>query len=160
MSANPIEQYWQAYLEGLPPDAPQRQARYVAEAMGDNPRLANELGSLIRQGLKTATCSALWEWEAEGSPIPEPGLITIILDGDGQPMCIIETTEVRVRAYDEVDASFAAEEGEGDRSLAYWREAHWRFFSRTLPKIDRAPAEEMPLVCERFRLLYPPLSAD
>jgi uncharacterized protein YhfF len=160
MSADPIEAYWQAYLETLPPDAPQPQARYVAEAMGDNPRLANELGLLIRQGLKTATCSALWEWEAEGNPIPEPGLITIILDGDGQPMCIIETTEVRVRAYNEVDASFAAEEGEGDRSLAYWRAAHWRFFSRTLPKIGRAPAEEMPLVCERFRLLYPPLSTN
>jgi uncharacterized protein YhfF len=159
MSANPIEQYWQAYLETLPPDAPQQRARYVAEAMGDNPNLANELGSLIRQGLKTATCSALWEWEAEGSPIPQPGLITIILDGDGEPMCIIETTEVRVRAYNEVDASFAAEEGEGDRSLAYWRAAHWRFFSRTLLGIGRAPAEEMPLVCERFRLLYPPPSA-
>lgn len=158
MSADPIEAYWQ--LETLPPDAPQRQARYVAEAMGDNPRLANELGSLIRQGAKTATCSALWEWDAEGSPIPQPGLVTIILDGDGQPMCIIETTEVRVRAYNEVDASFAAEEGEGDRSLAYWREAHWHFFSRTLPKIGRAPSEEMPLVCERFRLLYPPAPAS
>ncbi len=160
MSANPIEEYWQAYLEILPPDAPQRRARYVAEAMGDNPALANELGSLIRQGVKTATCSALWEWEAEGSPIPQPGLITIILDGDGQPMCIIETTEVRVRAFNKVDASFAAEEGEGDRSLAYWREAHWRYFSRTLPRIGRAPAEEMPLVCERFRLLFPSAPAN
>lgn len=51
---------------------------------------------------------------------------------------------------------FAAAEGEGDRSLAYWRAAHWRYFSRTLLTISRAPAEDMPLVCERFRLLYPP----
>ena len=42
----------------------------------------------------------------------------------------------------------------GDRSLEYWREAHWRFFSRTLPNIDKEPATDMPLVCERFRVIY------
>lgn len=153
-----IAQFWQAYLDTLPPDAPQRQARYVAEAFGDSPALADELGALIRQGRKTATCSALWEWEAEGASIPQPGLITIVLDGAGQPLCIIETMEVTVRAYQEVDAAFAAAEGEGDRSLAYWREAHWRYFSRVLPRIGRVAAEDMPLVCESFRLRYPPVA--
>jgi uncharacterized protein YhfF len=47
---------------------------------------------------------------------------------------------------------------EGDRSLQYWREAHWRFFSRTLPSIGKSigkePATEMPLVCERFWVVY------
>jgi hypothetical protein len=33
-------------------------------------------------------------------------------------------------------------------------EAHWRFFSRTLPKIGKEPTEDMPLECERFRLIY------
>lgn len=159
MAPDAIAQFWQAYLDTLPPDAPHHQSTYVAEAFGDSPALADELGALILHGIKTATCSALWEWEAEGSPIPQPGLITIVLDGAGRPLCIIETTEVTVRAYNEVDAAFAAAEGEGDRSLTYWREAHWRYFSRTLPKMGRAPAEGMPLVCERFRLLYPPVSA-
>ena len=77
-----------------------------------------------------------------------------MLDGSGKPLCIIETTEVEVRPYEEVDASFACEEGEGDRSLKYWREAHWRFFSRTLPNIGREPAPDMPLVCERFRVIH------
>lgn len=155
MTTNAIAQFWQAYLDTLPPDAPHRQRSYVAEAFGDNPALADELGALIRRGIKTATCSALWEWEAEGTPIPQTGLISIVLDGAGQPLCLIETIEVTVRAYRAVDAAFAAAEGEGDRSLAYWRAAHWRFFSRTLAKIGREPTEDMPLVCERFRLLYP-----
>ncbi|NTU80386.1 MAG: ASCH domain-containing protein [Chloroflexales bacterium] len=159
MTADAIAQFWQAYLATLPPGAPHRQTHYVAEAFGDNPALADELGALIRQGIKTATCSALWEWEAEGAPIPQPGLITIVLDGAGQPLCIIETTAVTVCAYNEVDAAFAAAEGEGDRSLASWREAHWRYFSRVLPRIGRTPAEDMPLVCEHFRLRYPPVSA-
>lgn len=149
-----IEQFWQSYLAACPGEAA-GQAAYVAEQLGDNPRLANELGQLILQGVKTATCSALWEWEAEGNPLPEVGLKTIVLDGKNEPLCIIETTEVTIRPFNEVDEQFAYEEGEGDRSLTSWREGHWRFFSRVLPKIGRTPTREMPLVCERFRVVYP-----
>jgi len=61
---------------------------------------------------------------------------------------------VEVRPYDDVDERFAHEEGEGDRSLEYWRKAHWRFFSRTLPGIGKKPSLDMPLVCERFRVIH------
>ena len=118
--------------------------------------MAEKLGALIviASGTKTATCSALWEYEAEGEPLPETGLKIIVLDGNGDPMCIVETTELEVRPYGEVDARFAYEEGEGDRSLEYWREAHWRFFSRNLQDIGKEPATDMPLVCERFHVIY------
>jgi uncharacterized protein YhfF len=62
--------------------------------------------------------------------------------------------EVKIRRYDEVDERFAYEEGEGDRSLEHWREAHWEFFSRTLAGIGKEPSMDMPLVCERFRVVY------
>jgi uncharacterized protein YhfF len=149
-----IEAYWRSYLHTLPADSPVREEEYVAEGWGDSPQLADELGALIAAGTKTATCSALWEYEAEGTPLPKPGLKTIVLNGNGYPLCIVETTEVEVRPSDEVDAGFAYEEGEGDRSLEYWREAHWRFFSRTLPNIGKEPTPDMPLVCERFRVVY------
>jgi uncharacterized protein YhfF len=126
----------------------------VAEGWGDSPRMADELGALIADGTRTATCAAHWEYEAEGEPLPEIGLKTIVLDGSGAPLCIIETTEVEVRPYDRVDARFAYEEGEGDRSLEHWREAHWRFFSRTLPSVGREPTLDMLLVWERFRVIY------
>lgn len=149
-----VEAFWRAFLitdpAGVTADTP-----YTADAFGDNPQLADELGALIAQGVKTATCSSLWEWEAEGAAVPHVGMISIVLDGRGEPLCVIETTEVTVRAFNEVDAQFAYEEGEDDRSLEAWRTEHWRYFSRALPKLGRAPAEDMPLVCERFRLLYP-----
>ena len=148
------EAYWNGFLETLPADSPLRDERYVAEAWGDSPRLADELGALIVDGTKTATCSALWEYEAEGSALPEVGSKTVVLDGNGDPLCIMETTEVEVHPYNEVDARFAYEEGEGDRTLEYWRDAHWRFFSRTLPEIGKEPTTDMPLVCERFRVIY------
>ena len=148
------EQFWQAWLATLPDDAPARDAPYVVEPFGDNPALADELVALVLAGTKTATCSALWEWEAEGNPLPTPGLFWVVLDGRGEPRCIVETVEVTFRRYDEVDADFAAAEGEGDRSLAYWRAAHRRFFSRTLPAVGKQFATDMPLVCERFRVVY------
>lgn len=116
--------------------------------------MADELGALIVGEIKTGTCSALWEWEAEGNPIPEAGYITIVLDGRGEPLCIIETVEVSVRKYNEVDADFARQEGEGNLSLDYWREAHRNYFSRVLRKIGKEFSEKLPLVCERFRVIY------
>lgn len=154
MTKETIQNYWEQFLSSLPPDSPYHAKTYIAEGWGDGPAMADELGTLIAQGIKTATCSSLWEWELEKNPIPEVGLITVVLDGRGEPLCIVETIEVTVRKYNEVDVDFAHDEGEGDLSLDYWREAHRIFFSRTLPKIDKEFSEEMLLVCERFHLIY------
>ncbi|MBM3126562.1 MAG: ASCH domain-containing protein, partial [Chloroflexi bacterium] len=80
--------------------------------------------------------------------------LSIILDGTGEPICILETTEVTLRPFNQVDGEWARAEGEGDLSLDYWRIAHRRFFMRVLPRIGRQFTEEMPLVCERFRVIY------
>jgi uncharacterized protein YhfF len=112
-------------------------------AFGDSPRLADELLELVLKGVKTATCST--EDEPNTST---PGERWVVLDGRGTPRCVIETLDVSYRRFGEVDAAFAYEEGEGDRSLNYWREAHRRYFGR-LGKFS----EDMMLMCERFRLV-------
>ncbi|UFZ02128.1 ASCH domain-containing protein [Bradyrhizobium ontarionense] len=112
-------------------------------AFGDGPELADKLLDLVVRGIKTATCST--EDEPNTSA---PGERWIVLDGRGDPHCVIETTEVSYRRFDEVDAAFAFEEGEGDRSLNYWREAHRTYFTR----LGRF-SDTMTLMCERFRLV-------
>jgi uncharacterized protein YhfF len=154
MTDESVKAYWEKFLATLPSHAPYHSKSYVAEGWGDGPAMADELGALVVQGTKTATCSALWEWEAEGNPIPEVGFVTIALDGRGEPLCICESIEVTIRKYNEVDSDFARDEGEGDLSLNYWREAHRNYFSRVLPKVGKEFSENMPLVCERFRLIY------
>jgi uncharacterized protein YhfF/dihydrofolate reductase len=150
-----VREFWQSYLDSLPDHDPAR-SRPIPPAwgFGDGPVMADELGRLVFQGTKTATCSSLWEMEHDGEPIPQAGDLSIILDGQGQPLCLIETAEVEVKPFHAVDARFAYDEGEGDRSLAFWRAAHWRFFSRTGVASGRAPDETMPIVCERFRVLW------
>lgn len=123
MSQKHLEQYWQSYLASLL-DASFRDEGYEADQFGDNSDLADELGNLILKEDKTATCSALWEWEAEGSDLPKIGSKTIVLDGNRSPLCIIETTAVTIRAFSDVDAQFAFEEGEDAQSLESWRRDH------------------------------------
>lgn len=120
---------------------PYRQLRTFA--FGDSPELADELLALVVQGIKTATCST--EDEPNTST---PSERWVVLDGRGEPRCVIETVEVTYRRFNEVDAAFAYEEGEGDRSLAYWRNAHREYFGR----LGRF-SEDMMLMCERFRLI-------
>jgi uncharacterized protein YhfF len=154
MTEEAVKAYWQEFLSTLPSDSPYHSKTYIAEGWGDSPEMADELGTLIAQGIKTGTCSALWEWEAEGNTPTQVGELTVVINGRGEPLCIVETVEVSIRKYNEVDADFARAEGEGDLSLEYWREAHRNFFSRTLQKIGKEFSEDMPLVCERFRLIY------
>jgi len=72
-----------------------------------------------------------------------------VLDGAGVPVAVVETTELTQRRFDEVDAAFAFDEGEGDRTLASWRRAHQNYFGRQQGTF----APEMLLWCERFRLV-------
>jgi uncharacterized protein YhfF len=70
-------------------------------------------------------------------------------------MAVIETTQVQIVPYKLVEAEFAKDEGEGDLSLAWWRQVHWPYFSAECRRLGREPTEDMPIVCQRFRILYP-----
>lgn len=131
-------------LEVVPPPA---------WCFGAVPGQADALLRLVLGGTKTATASALWDYEAEGEDLPQADTLSILLDGAGQPHALIETTQVRVVPFDEVDEEHARLEGEGDLSLAYWREAHQAFFTDSAVH-DRGFADDMPVVLERFRVVY------
>lgn len=112
-------------------------------SFGDSPALADELAALVLAGVKTATC-----WAAVEGLKTEPGKLTVMLGGNGRPLAVIETVELTLRRFDEVDASFAYDEGEDDRSLASWREAHRQYFTR-LGQFS----PDMMVYCERFRIV-------
>jgi len=112
-------------------------------AFGDSPQLADELAELVLAGKKRATC-----WAAGEGPKTQVGKQWVVLDGGGVPLAVIETVELTQRRFDEVDEAFAFDEGEDDRTLASWRRAHQNYFRR-----QGTFAPDMPLWCERFRLV-------
>ncbi len=110
---------------------------------GDSPELADALLALVIAGRKTATC-----WSVRDGQQTEVGKRMIVRDGADRPSAIVETVELEQRRFDSVDVDFAADEGEGDLSLAWWREAHAAYFAR-----NGGYSPDMPLWCERFRLI-------
>ncbi|GAB4476263.1 MAG: ASCH domain-containing protein [Anaerolineae bacterium] len=150
-----VEAFWRAYLASLPEGTPVP-ASFQVWSFGDSPALADELAALVVMGRKTATCGALYAYQVDGEPLPQVGGLSIITDGQGQPQCVIETIEVTITPFNRVDAAFAYEEGEDDRTLESWRRAHWTFFTRESAALGYELSEEMPLVCERFRMIYLP----
>ena len=147
-----IDEYWNGFLSSQPPTSYFFGRTISTERFGHTPQLADELGGLVVSGLKTGSCSALWEWEADGHSLPHPGMVTIVLNGREEPLCIIEITEVYVRRFRAVDEDFA--HSDGWSSLLVWRESKREYFSRTLPRIRREFSEDMPLVCVLFKLIH------
>jgi uncharacterized protein YhfF len=150
-----IQDLWESYLETLPQKNESSAELPQCWSFGDGPAMADELGGLVLAGIKTATCSLFWEYQLDGEEIPRVGEMSIILDGSGNPLCVIETTEVTVKPFRGVDAQFAYDEGEGDRSYGYWRESHTRFFTRACRAMSCEFSDEMQVVCERFRRIFP-----
>ena len=145
--------FWRAACRAVP-DLPPA-ADHQIWHFGDGERLARELADLVLRGPKRATAGLLWEAEADPNVMPVLGGYSLVTDHAAAPLLIIRTTNVEIRPYREVDADFAAAEGEGDGSLDFWRAAHWDYFSRRCAALGRAPAEDMPVVLERFALIYP-----
>ena len=114
---------------------------------GDSRGMCDALLKLVRAGKKTATCMALRKVDEEGEALPETGRRDIALDWDGKPALVIETIEVSVRRFRDVDEAFALDEGENE-DLEGWRANHRAYFGR-----HGGFDPDMELVCERFRLV-------
>lgn len=118
-------------------------------SFGDSPQMADELLALVLAGTKTATCGALRDFEGpDAEEKPVVGRRDIVLDGEGRDAALVETVEVTTRRFDEIDERFARDEGEGDGTLRWWRDAHRAYFER-----NGGFAPDMMLLCERFQLV-------
>jgi uncharacterized protein YhfF len=122
---------------------------------GDDERMAGELAALVLAGQKRGTACLLWTYESLNEPPPTVGALSVVTDWQGGPLFVIEATHVQIVPFDRVSSTFAAIEGEGDGSLSYWRDAHWRCFGRECQRLGREPSAEMLVVCEQFRVVYP-----
>jgi uncharacterized protein YhfF len=165
-ASSAIESFWQVarmraklnptgYYTG---ERPLGSLRPPAWAFGATPEQADELLALVLSGIKTATSGALWDYEAQGEELPTPGALDIVTDGRGVPHALIVTTQVDIVPFDEVGTEHAFLEGEGDRSLASWREVHERFF-REHAVHSHGFSRDMPVVLQRFAVLYSEPSA-
>ena len=116
---------------------------------------ADFLADLVLKGEKTATASAYDLYALEDEPLPQEGTFDVILDSQNQAVCIVEITRVSVEPFSQVSAQHAYKEGEGDKSLTYWRQVHEDFFTDCLGEAGLIFTPESKVVLEEFRKVYP-----
>ncbi len=138
---------WNQYKEINPLAGPEPEAW----AFGAAPDL---LAELVAKGVKTATASAYDKYVYYEEELPKVGDLDMVLDGQGQAIAVIETTKVTVLPFREVSADHAYKEGEGDRSLAYWRQVHEELFTKWLADIGLTFSPESKVVLEEFQVVY------
>lgn len=143
------QEMWEAFVK----EKNIEDAEYDAWAFGDD---ADKLVDLVRRGIKTGTSSAYPLYEAENEPLPEASGYSVILNSKDEAICIIENTKVYVVPFCEVSSDHAFKEGEGDRSLTYWRKVHEAFFTACMEEAGLTFDESMKVVCEEFRVVYKP----
>ena len=146
-----IKTFWQEFCEisKMNPETP-----YQVWFFGNSSEMAQELAKLVISGKKIATASlvAVNELKPEIAPIIYG--YSVVTDFEDNPICVIQTTEIRHLPFDTVNAEFAFDEGEGDQTLEYWREVHWRYFLKEAKELNIEFNEKSLICCERFKLLY------
>jgi uncharacterized protein YhfF len=147
------ELLWGLYVEGMlggwaPPTRTIDVFHFGADA-----RTAAHLAHLVVKGPKRATAGWIEAERLEGATIPEPGMVSLVTDGFGVPVCAIRTERVDQLRLSEVDEAVARDEGEGDRSLEDWVEGHRRYFVRQGAAVGLPFTDEALIYVERFQLL-------
>ena len=147
-----VKMFWTEFCQenpNVPIDTP-----YQVWFFHHNRDSSKKLVELVLRGTKKGTASLM----EDESDFGEGGIVggySLVTDFDGTPQCVIQTTEVRQLPFIEVDAQFAFDEGEGDKTLEYWRNAHRRFFTECCRELDIEFNEKLPVCCKRFKLLFP-----
>ncbi len=152
--SNCLALYWNEFVESLPADSELPRELGGPVAFGFTPDEATEISKLVLSGIKTATGSLLWSYEFDHKAVPRIGELSLVLDGNARPVCVIRATSVETIPFDEVGEAYARWGGEGDLSLASWRAMYWRYISQECKRIGRDPSMKAPLVMERFEVVY------
>ncbi|MBM7807583.1 uncharacterized protein YhfF [Geodermatophilus bullaregiensis] len=150
---------WRAYGATVPGTLPPEEDPWVGR-FGDSAAMADELVALVLAGTKRATVGLVRDNVDEAEPLPRIGGHWVACDGAGVPRCVLRTVELRLGPLASVDDAFAWDEGEGDRTRAGWLAGHLAFFRRTGAARGHAWSDDLEVVFERFRVVWPADVAD
>ena len=148
------EQLWAEFCQKSGIDI---NTEYEAWSFGDDCETADKLADLVAKGIKFGTASSYDDYVAEDAldELPKPGDYSVILNGKEEAVCVIRDYDVYIRPFREVPHFHAYAEGEGDRSLVYWRDVHRRFFTECAEESGIPFSGESLAVCEKFTVEYP-----
>lgn len=120
----------------------------------DNEKDANECADLVIRGIKQVTATSLWLYKKNNESLPNIGDQYIVTDWNGTAKTIIQATKIEQIPYKEITVDFARTEGEGDKSLKYWKRVHKAYYTREMEPYGDEFSEDMIIVCEYFERIH------
>ncbi|MDC1162060.1 ASCH domain-containing protein [Tenacibaculum sp.] len=147
-----VEVLWDNFLKENPTNSSKEIP--ISFYFCDNEKDADECVELVIKGIKQATATSLWWFEKNKEALPKVGDQYIVTDWNGEAKAVIETTKIVPTPYNEITAEFAETEGEGDKSLEYWKRVHEAYYTREMEPHNEKFNENMIIICEYFRVLY------
>lgn len=142
-----LDGLWRKYRAANPAAPPEVPEHFY---FADNEHDADLCARLVAEGRKRATAPSVAELELAGTPFPQPGDHAIVTDWSGAAKAVIRTISVEIRRLGDVDAQFARDEGEGDLTLTWWREAHDAYYRNVLAGSGMVVDDDLEIVLERF----------
>ncbi|WP_261817845.1 ASCH domain-containing protein [Vibrio gallicus] len=149
------KQYLDTYLNTLNNNQIDPLSRISFEHFCADEFNANECAKLINNHQKRASCSLKSGYDIEGVPLPKAGDLTVVLDWQQNPVCIIQIERVETCAFKDVGQEFATLEGEGDKTLEWWKKAHQKFFDDYAQQLGITFTPDSILVLEYFNKIFP-----
>ncbi len=144
-----VEEFWNDYLV----QAEDKNKELQISMFGDE-QSCDELVSLIASGTKSAGSSLVLDYQFAGDPLPTPGTVSLVVDSKGIPVCIIEIDEVIQYKFKDVPIRVAHAEGEGDKSIEYWKRVHREFFGPSMKPLGIEDLDDAMIVTEFFKVIY------
>ena len=117
-------------------------------AFGDSPEMADELLALVLTGKKTATVSVVLEDEQT----PSVGDLSLVLDGRGNPACVIKTVYLDTVKFCDLTWNMVKLEGE-DENFEQWKSGNIRYWTRDAAKRGYTFTNQTPITFERFEVV-------
>ncbi|NLV51577.1 MAG: ASCH domain-containing protein [Clostridiales bacterium] len=114
-------------------------------SFGDSPEMADELLRLVLDGEKTATVSVI----LEGEPAPSVGDLSLVLDGSGNPACVIKTVYLEIVKFCDLTWDMVKLEGE-DENFDQWHTGNIHYWTRDAERRGYIFTDQMPVYFERF----------
>lgn len=117
-------------------------------AFGDSPEMADELLALVLSGKKTATVSVVLESDQK----PNVGDLSLVLDGRGNPACVIKTVHLETVKFCDLTWDMVKLEGE-DETFEQWKAGNIRYWTRDAARRGYTFTDQMPITFERFEVV-------
>jgi uncharacterized protein YhfF len=144
---------WKLYIEAVLGGWEPPTRDFDVFAFGSTPEQAARLAHHVIKGEKRGTTGWVAASKLDGSTIPVPGMVSIVTDGFGIPLCAIQTERVVYGTFAQATDEIARAEAEGDCTLEDWREGHRAYFEKEGATIGVPFTDDAELFHEYFRVL-------